>query len=102
MSPSTEYVRGLSDTAYAEVRYATERGTLTRYSVTLVARHDGEWRTIRVYDNAHGRNDMHRHTLSRGKEPAVTFHQGTASEAFQAALESIDRGYEEMVIGWLT
>jgi hypothetical protein len=44
---------------------------------------------------------MHRHTLSGGKEPAVIFHRGTASEALQAALQSIDHGYEEMVIGWL-
>ena len=69
--------------------------------MTLVARHAGIWQTIRVYDNAHGPNDLHRHTLTGGKEPAVTFHHGTASEALQAALASIDAGYEEMIVGWL-
>ena len=101
MSPLTEYPRILSDTALAIVSHTTERGRLTTFSVTLLARHGGVWQTVRVYDNAHGRNDMHRHTLSGGKEAAVTFHHGTASEAFQIAIAEIDAGYEEMIIGWL-
>jgi len=101
MSPLTEYTRSLAETARIAVSYTTVRGRLTRYSVTLVARHDGRWRTIRVYDNTHGRNEIHRHKLSGGKEPARTFHHGTASEAFQVALAQVEAGYEEMIIGWL-
>jgi hypothetical protein len=101
MSPQNAYPRSLSHTAYAHVEYQTERGELTRYSVTLVASKDGAWHTVRVYDNAHGRHDMHRHTISGGKQPAETFHYGTASEAFNEALAAVDAGYEEMIAGWL-
>jgi hypothetical protein len=101
MSPLVEYPLLLSDTAYAEVTYVTEHGTLTRYSVVLIAWHDGNWHTVRVYDNAHDAHDMHRHTLSAGKHPAERFHSGTPGEAFRAALESLNAGYMEMIAGWL-
>jgi hypothetical protein len=101
MSPRFGYQRTLSHIAYAEVAYTTERGALTTYSVTLVALRRDDWQTVRVYDNAHGVNDMHRHTISEGKRPAETFHYGTPSDAFNAALEMVDARYEEMIAGWL-
>ena len=76
MSPRTQFPRILSDTAFAAVDYTTDRGVLTRYAVTLVAWHRGQWHTVRVYDNTHGQNDLHRHTLAEGKQPAETLHQG--------------------------
>lgn len=45
------------------VWFVTERGVVISYSVVLVAQHRGAWQTIRVYDNAHGQNEMHRHAL---------------------------------------
>src|SRR5687768_6298751 len=102
MSPLTEYDRRLTDTAYVHVAYLTQHGALTRYQVVLVAWHAEAWRTVRVYDNAHGVHDMHRHTLSGGKQPAETFHHGTSSEAFNAALLTVSNGFEEMIAGWLS
>jgi hypothetical protein len=83
------------------VEFTTQRGTLTRYNVVLVTLYGGRWQTVRVYDNRHGAHDMHRHTLSGGKQPAEPFHHGTAEEAFNDAVARIKAGYEEMVAGWL-
>jgi hypothetical protein len=102
MSPLSEYSRRLTDKAYVRVAYLTQRGTLTRYRVVLVAWHADAWHTVRVYDNAHGVNDMHRHTLSGGKQPAETFHHGTPGEAFNVALATLSKGYEEIIGGWLS
>ena len=101
MSPRIEYRRRLTDRAHALVDYTTERGTLVTYRVVLVAWSAGAWHTVRVYDNAHGRHDMHRHTIRGGKERAETFHHGTPSEAMNGAIDAIRMGYEEMVAAWL-
>jgi hypothetical protein len=67
------------------VRFTTDQGRLVSYTVLLLAREAREWRTIRVYDNSHGANEMHRYTREAGKQRATSFHQGTAAEAMNAA-----------------
>jgi hypothetical protein len=101
MSPVFEFTDELPGGALRRARYATERGVLTTYSVVLTAWRDGREHTVRSYDNAHGQNEMHRHTLSGGKQPAEVFHHGSASEAMNAAWDEIKTGYEEMIAGWL-
>ena len=56
------------------------------YSVVLVFAHDGR-ETVRVYDGAHGVNELHRHTRAAGKQPADAFHGGTLGEGMRAAIE---------------
>lgn len=102
MSTLVEYPLRLSETAYAEVAYRTNRGRLTEYSIALMTKHGGLWHTVRVYDNAHGLHDIHRHTLTGGKQRAETFHHGSAGEAYRAALREVRAGYEEMIAGWLS
>lgn len=68
--PTTSYRLPLSEEADLLVWFVTEHGTVISYSVVLAARHQGVWHTVRVYDNAHGRDEMHRHTFSGGKQPA--------------------------------
>jgi len=70
---TTSYRLPLSNQAELLVWFVTERGAVISYSVVLVAQHQGAWHTIRVYDNAHGRNEVHRHTLAGGKQPAEPF-----------------------------
>jgi hypothetical protein len=41
---------------------------------------------VRVYDAAHGHNEMHRYTRSGGKEPGEVFHSGTLEK--ECALRS--------------
>jgi len=84
------------------VRYTHESGVIVDYAVVLVLPHaDGE-QTIRVFDGAHGVNDMHRHTRSRGKASAEAFHGGTLAEGLRIAIDAIETGYREMIDGWHT
>lgn len=73
---------------------------LTTYRVVLVARDDGEWRAVRVYDNVHANHDMHRYTVDGVKSEAETFHSGTPSEAFNEARALVRKSYREMIDAW--
>jgi hypothetical protein len=55
---------------------------------------------LRVYDNAHGANEMHRYTLAGGKQPAELVHAGEAGEAMRAARDEVLAGYEKMIEAW--
>jgi ferredoxin-NADP reductase len=57
----------------------TSRGReIVDYAVVLTVDDEhGEAVTVRVYDGAHGVNDMHRHDRAGDKAPAESFHAGT-------------------------
>jgi hypothetical protein len=60
------------------VEFALDRREVVDYAVVLtVDDEDGNAVTVRVYDGAHGVNEMHRHDRSGDKAPAVSFHAGT-------------------------
>jgi hypothetical protein len=80
--------------------FATERGVVVSYAVVLLALHEGRWHTVRVYDNAHGQNEMHRHTLSGGKQGAEEFQAGEFGEAMRTAREDVLSGYATMIESW--
>jgi len=82
------------------VEFSAERSEVTEYSVVLAVRHEGQLRTVRVYDAAHGVNELHRHTLAAGMQPGEVFHPGTIGEGMRSAIEEIRSGSEEMVEGW--
>jgi hypothetical protein len=86
--------------AVMKVRLRTEGGTLVEYALALTFRLGDVWRTVRVFDNAHGDHEMHRYTRSGEKRAAERFHEGTASEAANAAKLWIVEGWEEMVDAW--
>ena len=70
------------------------------YAVVLLALHEGRWHAVRVYDNAHGQNEMHRHTLTGGKQAAEPFHLGESGEAMRDAREAVLSGYATMIESW--
>jgi len=70
------------------------------YSVVLAIEVDGRKETVRVYDGAHGENELHRHTREGGKQAAEVFNFATLGEGMRAAIEEIVEGYEEMIDGW--
>jgi hypothetical protein len=70
------------------------------YSVVLVAQHEDAWHTIRVYDNAHGQNEMHRHTRAGGKQRAEAFLSGDFGAAMRAARAEVLAGYDRMMEAW--
>jgi hypothetical protein len=70
------------------------------YSVVLVVELDDRKETVRVYDGAHGENELHRYTREGGKRGAVVFDRGTLGEGMRAAIKAIVNGYQEMIDGW--
>jgi len=99
---SAYYLRVLDHVlgAMLRVEFTTEGGEITDYAIVLLLALDGLTETIRVYDGAHGHNEMHRYTRSGGKQSGEPFHAGTLGEGMRAAIEEIERGYDEMIEGW--
>jgi hypothetical protein len=86
--------------ALLRVEFTTDGKEITDYAVVLLLALDGSTETVRVYDGAHGHNEMHRYTRSDGKQPGEPFHAGTLGEGMRAAIAEIERGYGEMIEGW--
>lgn len=86
--------------AMLQVEFTTDGGEVIDYAVVLLLALDGSTATIRVYDGAHGHNEMHRYSRSGGKQAGELFHAGTLGEGMRAAIEEIERGYGEMIEGW--
>jgi hypothetical protein len=82
------------------VEFQTDRASVTDYAVVLAVEDGSQLATVRVYDGAHGHNEMHRYTRQDGKQPAEVFHRGTLGEGMRAAIDEIKRGYDEMIDGW--
>jgi hypothetical protein len=98
----TEYTERLDKSRGVElhVRFRTWRSDVTEYALVLVADVDGRRETIRVYDSAHGENEMHRYTRKLGKRRGEVFHRGTLGDGMRTAKKAIRDGYEEMIDGW--
>jgi hypothetical protein len=80
------------------VEFTTRGREVTDYAV--VDDEDGEPTTVRVYDGAHGVNDMHRHSRHGEKAPAETFHAGTLGEGMRAAITVVRTCHKEMIDAW--
>jgi hypothetical protein len=86
--------------AILRVEFTTEGRDVTDYAVTPLFEVEGETETIRLYDGAHGHNEMHRYTRSSGKQPGAPLQRGTLGQGMRAAIEEIKGGYREMIEGW--
>ncbi|MGA8364517.1 MAG: hypothetical protein WB709_08345 [Solirubrobacteraceae bacterium] len=83
------------------VEFTTRGREVIDYAVVLtVDDEDDEAVTVRVYDGAHGVNDMHRHGHDGEKAPAETFHAGTLGEGMRAGITAVRTGYKEMIDAW--
>jgi hypothetical protein len=85
---------------YVEYEIGRSGPDVVDYSVVLVVEVDGRKETVRVYDGAHGENELHRYSRVSGKRAAEVFDRGTLGEGMRAAIEEIKGGYEEMIDGW--
>ena len=86
--------------ALLRVEFTTDGREITDYAVVLLLGIGDATETIRVYDGAHGHNEMHRYTRSGGKQAGVPFHAGTLGEGMRAAIDEIERSCGEMIEGW--
>jgi hypothetical protein len=84
------------------VYFTTDRRDVVDYAVVLAVDHEEQSETVRVYDGAHGENEMHRYTRHSGKQAAEVFHRGTLGAGMRVAIEAVKRGYEPMIEAWRT
>lgn len=82
------------------VEFTSVGREITDYAVVLLLKRGHSTETIRVYDGAHGHNEMHRYGRSGGKQPGAPFHSGTLGEGMRAAIQEAEDGYREMIEGW--
>jgi hypothetical protein len=86
--------------AVMRVRFQTAGPEVISYSVVMVFRFAGRIETVRLYDSAHGFNEMHRYGRRTGKSNGKRFHSGTLGEGMRAAICEIKDGHEAMIEGW--
>lgn len=100
MTPDWEQT--LDDTRQVRVRveFVKDRRAISDYAVVLTMQHDGREVTVRVYDGAHGVNELHRHTHAGGKQSAEVFHAGTLGDGMRAAIAACVGGFDEMIQAW--
>jgi hypothetical protein len=82
------------------VEFTTNRREVTDYAVILTIDDGAGEAAVRVYDGAHGINDMHRCDRRGTKAPAEVFHAGTLGEGMRAAITAVRSGYKEMIDAW--
>lgn len=99
---SADYTRLIDRTlrVFLHVEFTTDRRDVVDYAVVLLVELDGRLETVRVYDGAHGENDLHRYGRQSGKSPAVTFHSGTLGDGMRAAIAEVESGYEAIIESW--
>ena len=99
---SADYLRILDHLlgAMVSVEFTSEGPEVTDYAIVLMLAVGNSTETIRVYDSAHGHNEMHRYTRSEGKQAGTPFHGGTLGEGMRAAIEEIEGGFRQMIEGW--
>lgn len=86
--------------AMMSVDFMTARGEVVDYVVVLLLLTANGVETIRVYDSAHGFNEMHRYTRAGGKQIGTVFLIATLGEGMRAAIGDIKVGYLAMIEGW--
>lgn len=82
------------------VRFTTRRRDVTNYAILLTTVRQGKVLSVRLYDGAHGINEMHRYRRDQRKQPPEIFHGGTLGEGMRAATDQIERTYQSMIEGW--
>jgi hypothetical protein len=85
---------------WMSVDFTTDRRDVADYAVVLLVEDGEQIETVRVYDGAHGENDLHRYTRQGGKQAAEVFHHGTLGVGMRAAIEAITCGYQPMIEAW--
>lgn len=82
------------------VEYQTVGRRVIDYSVVLTFEFAGRIETARVYDGAHGFNEMHRYGKDSGKRSGKQFHSGTLGEGMRSAIRGIKQTHGAMIEGW--
>jgi hypothetical protein len=74
---------------------------MTRYAAMLQILREGQWRTIRLIDNAHDSHHMHRYTGNL-KQDAVPFGVGDPRDVLPKAVAYLVRASGSIIESWLS
>lgn len=85
---------------WMHVNFVTKLREVVDYAVVLCVVEAEGAHTVRLYDGAHGINELHRYTREAGKQAAEVFHSGTLGEGMRAAIDQVRRGYLPMIESW--
>lgn len=91
------FIRPLS--ADARILVDLEGRPMDSYAVMLQLRIEGQWQTVRLFDNAHGNHDMHRYTGFE-KQPAERFSEGAPNEVAPEAIRHLIDHWEAIAESW--
>jgi hypothetical protein len=72
---------------------------MTRYAAMLQILRDGQWRTIRLIDNAHDAHHMHRY-VGDLKQDAVSFEIGDPCDVLPKAVAYLMRAADSIIESW--
>lgn len=72
------------------------------YAIVLESLEDGEWTTVRLWDNADAVDEHHEHEYTRagGKQAPVALDFGSPNEAMAAAIRKAKADAPEIVRQW--
>jgi len=90
----------LKDGVQVRVRFRSEKGQVTDFTVQLETRLNGGWLAVVRYDNAHGR--PHRDVMDRsGKQIEKTWLLGTANEILTFSINDVTNHWERYLSRFL-
>jgi hypothetical protein len=85
-----------------DVRVVIQRSSAhpVEYAIMLLVERDGEWHTVRTFDNAHDPTEHHEHRYigSEKQEPIIT--HGSVNDTMHAAEVKIRGGWSDIVRSW--
>jgi hypothetical protein len=99
---SADYILELDGVlgASMSVAFTTDRRKVTDHAVVLLVDESERMETVRVYDCAHGENELHRYTRRGGKQAAEVFYRGTLGAGMRLAIDAVKRGCQPMIEAW--
>ena len=72
------------------------------YAITLRVRRRGGWRTVHLFDNAHGVEEHHEHRYVGDVKQPPCITRGPVNAAMAAAMQKLETQWPELVRTWET
>jgi hypothetical protein len=85
-----------------DARMVIERSSAhpVEYAIMLLIERDGEWHTLRTFDNAHAPDEHHEHRyVGSEKQESIVTH-GPVNDAMHAAELKLLRDWRDIVHEW--
>ncbi len=87
-------------TENVKIQFNRSGRPIGRYSVLLLALVEGNWETVRLFDNHLGTHHMHRYTRTGGKQDPERFYAGPTNAAIPAAIGHLKSHWEAIIESW--